>query len=126
MSLPVIINLDDGTTDVDVPACTTRVYTITADDTKTGYGVIEYLTGKARRWALFRRRTWNFQASGRAASGIEALDLTAAYWTATFLDPTDPTGADLVVTVVPFLPIESYRQPSAEHTVGFTLEETLS
>lgn len=131
MSLPIILSVTDGTMVVDVPACATNSHTITSGDTQTGYGTIEYLTGKARRWELFRRRSWTIQATGRAASGLAALDRSVDYWTATFRDPTnpgtpaDPDGTPLVVTVVPFTTSESYSQPSAEHTLSVNLLETL-
>ncbi len=125
MSLPIILSINDGTDTVAVPACATRRHTISSGDTGTGYGTVEYLTGRARRHTQFRRRTWTFQASGAAASGLDALDLTADYWTATFRDPLNADGASLVVTVVPFSAEESYTQPSAEQTISLSLEETI-
>jgi len=123
---PVVLAVDDGVLTVVVPACATRHHTITGSDTSTGYGEIEYMTGRARLWELFRRRTWQFSAQGRAATGLEALDRSADYWTAELRDPLDPEGTPLIVKVVPFTPVETYNQPSAQHTFNLTLRETLS
>lgn len=123
---PVVISIFDGITTAVVPACATRHHTINASDTGTGYGEIEYMSGRARRWNLFRRRTWAFDTEGRAATGIEALNLDADFWTATFRNPLDPEGDQLVVKVVPFSPGETYNQPSARHTASIVMRETLS
>lgn len=98
-----ILTLDDGSQSLIVHGNATATGTIGQADTDTGTGVVEYADGSAERWTRFEVRVWIFTMSGPAPSGLWALDLSAATWTATFPDP-DSTSETVVATVIPARP----------------------
>lgn len=119
-TLPSLLNLNDGTLDLDVNGHAMLSGSIGQVDISTGHGVIEYADGSAKRWVRFESRTWLFSGSGPAPSSLWTLDLTVATWTATFEDPED-IGAQIVVAVVPARPSRSAKNIETAAR-GWTLE----